>query len=409
VSQPADPPWLQLSLASDVGVLLDASLNVSLGANQDSFTGPERWEAVKARLVQESPHLQTVFWGNDENQEAKKLALDVVCTDVTKRMRTLERRMTIAEAKNALGINPEESRLVRNAFYQTLKADHFTSKLEAGDEHWKELKAQWIEGSDLLKSILAPGDADPNHEEKVKAMEVLCRDVMKRLRDDQTKRDPTRKKKFDSKYTANAALAQYSGNHQIDSFQMGPHGALVQAAAHAQAQAQAQAQQSQAQTSDPTRGQSQALSMPDHTDMQIDPSLLLAAANDPSLLAQRHSQFSEQQYADHQYTAQAAQDAFPHTTISTAVYFRLHPTSDIQSDSRLWVSTLTSVSLDELRHLAAAKFTGAVAGRVEGIVKQSNGNEMNLQIDHDDELGAYLADTVKPIFAVQIVQAWKNA
>jgi hypothetical protein len=353
--------------------------------------------------------LQTVFWGNDENQEAKKLALDVVCTDVTKRMRTLERRMTIAEAKNALGINPEESRIVRNTFYQTLKADHFTSKLEAGDEHWKELKAQWIEGSDLLKGILAPGDADPNHQEKVKAMEVLCRDVMKRLRDDQTKRDPTRKKKFDSKFTANAALAQYSGNHEMDDFQIGPHGALVQAAAHAQAQAQAQAQHSQAQANDQSRGQAQALSMPDHTDMQIDPSLLLAAANDPSLIVQRHSQFSGQQYADQQYTAQAAQGAFPHAAISTAVYFRLHPTSDIQSDSRLWVSTLTSVSLDELRHLAATKFPGTVSGRVEGIVKQPNGNEMNLQIDQDEELGAYLAESVKPMFAVQIIQAWKNA
>lgn len=351
--------------------------------------------------------MQAVFWGNVDNQEAKKLALDVVCTDVTKRMRTLERRMTIAEAKNALGINPEESRLVRNAFYQTLKADHFTSKLEAGDEHWKELKAQWIDGSDLLKGILAPGDADPKHEEKVKAMEVLCRDVMKRLRDDQTKRDPTRKKKFDSKFTANAVLPQYNGNHQIDNFQMGPHGALVQAAAHAQAQAQAQAQQSQA--NEQNHGQLQGHPMPDDTDMQIDPSLLLAAANDPSLLTQRHGQFAEQQYADQQYAAQAAQAAYPHSPISTAVYFRLHPTSEIQADSRLWVSTLTSVSVDELRHLAAAKFQGTVTGRVEGVVKETNGNEINLPIDQDEELDAYLADTVKPMFSVQLIHAWKNS
>ncbi len=350
--------------------------------------------------------MQAVFWGNADNQEAKKLALDVVCTDVTKRMRTLERRMTIAEAKNALGINPEESRIVRNAFYQTLKADHFTSKLEAGDEHWKELKAQWIEESDLLKAILAPGDTDPKHEEKVKAMEVLCRDVMKRLRDDQTKRDPTRKKKFDSKFTANAGLPQYDANHQLDNFQLGPHGALIQAAAHAQAQAQAQAQQSHANVQN--RGQPQGHSMPDHTDMQIDPSLLLAAANDPSLLAQRHGQFAEQQYVDQQYAAQAAQAAFPHPQISTAVYFRLHPASDIQADSRLWVSTLTSVSVDELRHLVASKFPGTITGRVEGIVKEGNGNEMNLPIDQDEELDAYLANAVKPMFSVQLMHAWKN-
>jgi hypothetical protein len=373
------------------------------------FAGPERWEAVKARLVQESPHLQSVFWGSSDNQEAKKLALDVVCTDVTKRMRTLERRMTIAEAKNALGINPEESRQVRNAFYQTLKADHFTSKLEAGDEHWKELKAQWIEGSDLLKDILAPGAADPNHEEKVKAMEVLCRDVMKRLRDDQTKRDPTRKKKFDSKYSASAAMTQYEGGHDMNGFQVGPHDALVQAAAHAQAQAQAQAhaQHSQAQAHSQARGLPQSHSMSEHSDMQIDPSLLLAAANDPSLLVRNHTQYSDQQYTDQQYAAQAAQ-AFPsHPPNAIAVYFRLHPASDIDTESRLWVSTLTSVSVNELRQLATNKFPGTVVGRVEGVVKEANGNEMALLIELDEELGAYLAGSVKPMFNV-LVTLWKG-
>jgi hypothetical protein len=318
--------------------------------------------------------------------------------------------MTIAEAKNALGINPEQSREVRNAFYQILKADHFTSKLEAGDDHWKELKTRWIEGSDLLKSILAPGNTDPNHDEKVKAMEVLCRDVMKRLRDDQTKRDPTRKKKFDSKFTANTSIPQYTGGHEINGFHVGPHGALVQAAAHAQArtEAEAQVQQEQAQALPQSRNQPQAHAMSDHNDMQIDPSLLLAAANDPSLIVRRHDHFSEQQYADQQYAAQAAQAAFPQSPGSIAVYFRLHPASDIQPESRLWVGTLTSVSLDELRQLATGKFPGTVAGRVEGIVREPSGNEMSLQIDQDEELGAYLANSVKPIFSVLLTHAWKT-
>jgi hypothetical protein len=393
-----------------------------------TIAGPERWEAVKVRLIQESPHLQGVFWGNDENQDAKKLALDVVCTDVTKRMRTLERRMTIAEAKNALGVNPEESRQIRNAFYQTLKADHFTSKLEAGDEHWKELKAQWIEGSDLLKSILAPGDADPEHQEKVKAMEVLCRDVMKRLRDDQTKRDPTRKKKFDTNYAMNGpqpqnqydedqeqqGMAQYAemqrpqeqDMHQyqvpqrpqdMDVFHVGPHDALVQAAAHAQAQAQAQAHH-QAMTSD-------------HGDLQIDPSLLLAAANNPSVLSHTHqSHFTEQQYANHQYAAQQAQAAFQPSQPSMAVYFRLHPNSDVQTGPRLWISTLSSFSVDELRQLVTAKFPMEIAVRIEGIMKEPNGNEVPARIDDDEELVAYLSAPHggKPTFAVQLMQPWKS-
>lgn len=163
-----------------------------------TLAGPDKWEAVKAQLIEESAHLQSVFWNNEENLDLKKLSLDVICTDVTKRMRTLERRMTIAEAKNSLGINPEESRQLRNNFYAILKDDHFTSKIEAGDEHWKELKAQWVKGSELLREIISGVDTDPLYTRKVKAMEVLCRDVMKRLRDDQTKRDPSLKRKFGS-------------------------------------------------------------------------------------------------------------------------------------------------------------------------------------------------------------------
>ncbi|KAH8649464.1 hypothetical protein BGZ60DRAFT_463253 [Tricladium varicosporioides] len=395
-----------------------------VGIIKKTIAGPERWEAAKDRLIQESQHLQGVFWGNEENQEPKKLALDVVCSDVTKRMRTLERRMTIAEAKNALGINPEESRQLRHAFYEVLKADHFTSKLEAGEEHWKELKQTWINNSQLLQSILAPGDADPQHAEKVKAMEVLCRDVMKRLRDDQTKRDPTRKKKFDSNYTAPAADTNpFENSADSNPFQANSHAALVQTATQAQAQAQTpirppvraqprtqnppQAQQAQ----QPQQAQPQHTQvMLDHNNMQIDPSLLLAAANDPGLMNRgMQNQFSDQQYADQQYVAQAAQAAFPPSS-TMAVYFRLHPASEVQSASRLWVNTLNSVSLEELRQLSALKFPGTIAIRIEGIIKQPTGHEMSLPIDSDEELDAYLQaiSGVKPIFSVQLVNAWKN-
>lgn len=122
------------------------------------------------------------------------------------------------------------------------------------------------------------------------------------------------------------------------------------------------------------------------------------------------NQFSEQQYADQQYAAQAAQAAFPPSASSIAVYFRLHPASDVQPNSKLWVSTLSMASVDELRQLAALKFPGTIAIRIEGVIKQQNGPEMTLPIDSDEELEAYLAaiNTVKPIFTVQLVSAWKN-
>ncbi|PWY69677.1 hypothetical protein BO70DRAFT_365598 [Aspergillus heteromorphus CBS 117.55] len=231
------------------------------GFIKKTVAGPERWQEAKNRLIEESHHLQQVFWHDPNQLEVKTLALDVLCTDVTKRMRTLERRMTIAEAKNILGINPEESRQVRNAFYNTLKADHFTSKLEAGDEHWKELKEEWIQSSELLRQILAPGSADPEHSTKVKALEVLCRDVMKRLRDDQTKRDPARK----------LCLPRL----EIDSSE--PESPQVSSTFGRGITNRISTLASQALASAP-------VSASDLGDMQIDPSLL-QAANDPSIFS----------------------------------------------------------------------------------------------------------------------------
>ena len=335
------------------------------GFIKKTIAGPERWQAAKDRLIQESPHLQSVFWGNNNQLDAKALALDVVCTDVTKRMRTLERRMTIAEAKNALGVNPEQSREIRNAFYQTLKADHFTSKLEAGDDHWKELKQQWIQGSDLLRQILAPGDADPQHANKVKAMEVLCRDVMKRLRDDQTKRDPSRKKQ------------------RVEGPRPGPA-------------APKRTAQSSAQLSTQALAQVQA----DHGDLQIDPSLLMAA-NDPSMaMDQQQQQFTSS------FDPSSAYSQAPSTSIP--VYFRLSPLSQINQSTKLWLATLTSVSVQELRQLATSKHPDAAIVRIDGIVKEPNNNEVPFEIDEDDELEAYLAHVseAKATFNVQLMQAY---
>ncbi|KAI9849082.1 MAG: hypothetical protein M1838_000283 [Thelocarpon superellum] len=343
------------------------------GFIKKTIAGPEKWQAAKDRLIQESPHLQSVFWGNNTQLDAKALALDVVCTDVTKRMRTLERRMTIAEAKNALGVNPEQSREIRNAFYQTLKADHFTSKLEAGDDHWKELKEQWIQGSDLLKQILAPGDDDPQHNTKVKAMEVLCRDVMKRLRDDQTKRDPSRKKpRIEGPGPGPVAPKPAAPS---------PHATSLPAQALAQVQA-------------------------DHGDLQIDPSLLMAA-NDPSLVMdQQQQQQQDQQFAADGFGPSSAYPAASSTSIP--VYFRLSPLSQINHSTKVWLATLTSVSVQELRALATSKHPDAALVRIDGIVREPNNNEVPFEIDEDDELGAYLTHVsdAKATFNVQLMPAY---
>lgn len=153
-----------------------------------TLAGTEKWAEAKQRLIVENAHLAAVF-GDPTNKSAKGLALDVICTDVTKRMRTVETRMTIVDAKNILGVNPEQSRQIRNSFYLILQNDHFTSKLETGPEHWNDLKEQWIQGSRMLQEIMRPDQEEAVLEKKRKALEVLCRDVMKRLRDAQKRGD----------------------------------------------------------------------------------------------------------------------------------------------------------------------------------------------------------------------------
>ena len=327
-----------------------------------TLAGPEKWQQAKDRLIQENLHLQKVFWNENTRLDAKALALDVICTDVTKRMRTMESRMTIAEAKNALGINPEQSRQVRNAFYSTLKADHFTSKLEAGDEHWKELKEQWMQEQPLLLTILAPGDADPDHGVKVKAVDVLCRDVMKRLRDDQTKRDPTRKDRDQGEPSMEHSPAKKNVNKTTARTSKSFGNGISTLASKALA--------------------STPIVASNVSDMQIDPSLL-QAANDPSSATDH--QHSSTIGLEYMRARQCEPPAAP-----VAVYLRPHPKSQLYGTSKVWLGTLASRSVAELRALLASKWPHASIARVDGVEKGAGGQDICYLIEEDDELDAYL-------------------
>lgn len=329
------------------------------GFIKKTIAGPEKWQAAKDKLIRESPHLQQVFNAAPNQRDAKALALDVVCTDVTKRMRTLERRMTIAEAKNALGINPEESRQIRNAFYDALRADHFTSKLEAGDEHWQKLKAQWIRNSPLLQRILEPGTADPEHTAKLKALEVLCRDVMKRLRDDQTKRDPARKRSTPRANSHNSALNGPSESHIIGN---GISNGISTLASQALASA--------------------PIASNEIGDMQIDPSLL-QAANDPSSFSThpQHEAGSAFEYMD----------PMLHSSLLTPVLLRISSHSNLQGPpAKAWLEKLATRSVEELRQLIAARYPYAIISQIEGVDKDGSGNETLFHVAEDDDLDAYL-------------------
>ncbi|OJD35386.1 clr5 domain [Diplodia corticola] len=379
------------------------------GVVKKTIAGPDKWQQVKDRLIAENDHLRTQFVDEQgDKPDQKSLSLDVICTDVTKRMRTMERRMTIADAKNIIGVNPEESRLIRRQFYEMLKSSHVNSKLETGPEHWQELKDKWITGSPVLQRMFTQDNQSPQHPKRLKALEVLCRDVMKRLRDDETKRDPSRKK-----HLANAGPGP------------GPAPPRV-------AQTPARTQRSQSAQDSPTKtptayapttptpatSAAPGVNSAGGGDLQIDPSLLLAA-NDLAgqhqdsgvyhnqTMHQQQQGYSgvghsgqQQQAREYNYTPAYADQA----PTPIPVYFRLHPHSQIQSDPRIWLGALTSGTMEELRALATRVHPGSSAVRIEGVVKGQDFREVNYPIDDNEELGGYLAhmSAGKVTFAVQL-------
>jgi hypothetical protein len=421
-----------------------------------TLAGPERWEAAKEQLIREISQLQTAMWVNKDNGDNKKLALEIICTDVTKRMRVAEHRMTIAEAKNLLGVNPEQIRGMRLSLTRLLREDRVTTKSEAGQEHWDDLKRRWAMGSDVIQAILLSGEADPANQDKAKALEVLARDVIKRLRDDDryVQRDRTKSKpspqgkkkaalkpvtKAGPKRTPASRITRQLPSPQASQLDIGemdaanfdhtsqvgqlPRLDLVPTTPDGSGQV------TLGLSSQDTGLQSSPDGLVHHASARLMPSSVLASQAglplDPQLgsalllTADGQSAFVDQQYVEQFAAAQAAQVFHAHAvpppptaqrTSTVAIYLRLHGSSTFVTATNLWIATLNSHSLQELRHIAAEKWPGAICLRVEGVLKDGKGSEVPLQIDEDQELAAYLAHLqgVTPTFNVQLVPGWKT-
>ena len=310
---------------------------------QKTVAGAEKWQAVKDRVVRESALLQRSMWSDTAGLPKKELALDVICTDVTKRIRTMGKRLTILESKNVLGLNPDQSRQIRGEFYDILESEHYTSKLEMGPEKWQELKDRWIANNTYLLALLAAGpENDPDHKKKLDAMELLCRDVMKRVRDDRAKKKGTFRK---SKSTQAAAREE-------DTTQMQPPPAPIPT----------QSSYGAALPANPFGDIPNPTPQNDLSDLQIDPNLL--------------------QVADNLGTPQVSE--------LTPVYIRPHPDSTMYTTTKLWLGSLSSHTVGELRTLLTDHYPSSVAERIDGVEKDAGGNEIPYRIDEDEELEAYL-------------------
>lgn len=360
------------------------------GVMKKTLAGPEKWGQVKHQLLRENEHLSAVFQQDpDAIQQIgttptpsnfKALSLDVICTDVTKRMRTAGSKMGLPEAKNTLGLNPEEARQVRAAFHTILKADHFTNKYEAGEQHWEDLKRTWIQQSALLTRVLAGGEADPQHANKTKAIEVLGRDIMKRLRAENCQKDPTKKKQVNEGPGPGPAPPTVT-----------PHASKALRTNQQQKPTSDSNNKAQAQSRVPATLHLSSLS--NSSDLQIDPSLLLAAS-DPSMIPEstHDSMLHQQPHTNHNSYTLAPQFF---NSLPLPIYFRLHPHSSTNMPNKtVWLGILQAGSVSELRNLAMREHPGTMVIKIEGLVMHKMqghaDREVMFTIDDEDELAAYL-------------------
>jgi hypothetical protein len=424
-----------------------ASICDEEGVSRKTVAGPEKWEATKSRLIQEVTHLQCIMWANQDNIDSKRLALDVICTDVTKRMRSMEHKLTIASAKNVLGINPEEYRTIRQDLVRVLQEDHTTDTAETGTEHWDELKNKWLVHSTTLRGILSTGDVD---NDKLRAVDVVARDVMKRLRDGRSKKSsPITQSETTPHTDARVAAGGDDGNTEVTATpedhapeHMHMEHALVTASPaqyprpstpsildrpeaantpvdrevrhasrrdHLQASRQSLQHHHGLQTSlshssilphDHTQHQPPLLSENLlSTGLPIDPQIngplpmLLNGHGQPLSAQPGHASFPlTQDLTPGMANASHAYVQNPYTPQPTprppvAVYLRLHPSSPITITPSIWIATLAARTFEELRQIAVKDFAGTACGRVEGIL----GEDMTIEVSRDDELTAYLA------------------
>ncbi|KAH6643073.1 hypothetical protein C7974DRAFT_116637 [Boeremia exigua] len=369
------------------------------GVAKKTVAGPEKWAQLVQRLIQEDEQLVAVFHEEPEvfqNNDAlfrpkgqRALSIDVICMDVTKRLRTMETRMTLADAKNALGLNPEQTRHVRAAYVSKLKTAHFTNKHEAGEEQWAQLKTSWVNDSEHLTRALSQGEADAGYARKLRAVEVLARDVMKRQQQEKLAQDPSKKKQI----------------HQGPG--PGPAPPVVAPQPERRRQSAALEYGSSAQTS-----HTALPALPPTSDLQIDPSLLLAAS-DAAIhpgLAYHQSEHQYQAHHDHTQNTQSlsishhapshhySQNYYPAATSQHSqpmpIYFRLHHLSATSFPSKtVWLSILHTHSVNEISNLVTREHPGTIVLKIEGLVvyRQDQGErEVVVEVSDDEELVAYL-------------------
>lgn len=421
---------------------------VDAAVYKKTLVGPERWESLKNQLVRESMHLRAIMW-DPIDTEKKKLAIEVIACDVTKRIRTEATAVKLADAKVILGLNPEEGRLVRGQLYNLLAQEKFTSKLEEGMEFFDELKQRWIAESPELSRVVAAGPTDPEYQRKVKAINVLCKDATRRYRDDVFRlgktpvillppsETPPPKSKGKKATSAGKEAAQET-TAPAPTSTPGPEAAATE---------------TPAETNQPRRrGRPPGVKNKKKPFPHVQSRLVLAEsgaqADQPlvdaqlgtnvSAESQSQSPFVEDPYVEVYATAQQAQTyqsqqpppaptqqpqppqqqqqppqpqppaPAPTSSNGVAAFFRLTGAAMMMFPGvqGQWIAPLTERTMGELRRAAIQKTPGGICYKIEGIVKDGKGGELPLPVSDEGELETYLQHVQghgAPTFHIHVV------
>ncbi|KAM0329223.1 hypothetical protein ACHAQA_004523 [Verticillium albo-atrum] len=386
------------------------------GVIKKTIAGPEKWEALKDALIGQFPPLEAEMWQSRDNHDGKKLALDVICTDCTKRLRVKTRNLTLPDARVVLGTNPEETRQLRASWYKLVEEKNVHSKTQAGIKQWNDLKNQWGQRCPIVQRVLTSGNTQSTHEDKLRALELLARDVMKRRWDDAGRAKKAQAGKKSSATPSGQTPAKANTQTSPQSALPGTEARFVVADApmgdgtHAMEDSEAaepgQDQMYQSSYPDPQVSAQQPYASPHNPqgvtlDSALGSSLLMAVNNESAAYNQQQMQ--------QQHIPQQQQAAPGPPSTSTAIFLRLNPLSTYETSTSLWIATMSNHSVRELRHVAVEKFPSAACLRVDGILKDGKGGEMSLLIDGDTELEAYMAhlNGATPTFSVQLVPGWR--
>ncbi|KAM7207127.1 hypothetical protein V8F33_000226 [Rhypophila sp. PSN 637] len=382
------------------------------GVIKKTIAGPEKWEALKDQLIRQSIHLRSCMW-DQTDIERKKLAIDLICCDVTKARRILTTKLSVPKAKTILNLDPEQGRQIRSSIYLILAQEKFFSRHFEGEEHWQEILAKWHNSSELMRRLSQferPDCPDPDRQEKARALNFLARDAMRRYRQEAVhqgrnvfeeaanppglSRGPVvSKAPKPPKPPKPPPPPQEPGGPKRRG--RPPGTGKNQKAQAAEERAHTVARLAPIEISDEE-------AEPQPVDPLLDPT-------SPEL------NFFQPQGLQQQPVPQQHQQ--PPVPASMAVFYKLHSNTALpthMAGPRMWISTVPQhPAVEQVRAAALAKYPGAMCFAIEGIVKDGQGGELPLPVSDDMELEAYLqhiqgnanvtGHSAAPTFVVQLM------